>query len=70
VGPRVGLDALVKGKYSSPCRESNPGLPARSIVTVLTELPRLLTRYKITAMWIILLVHVERFSFSLKLNVV
>jgi hypothetical protein len=30
-----------KEKESFPCRDSNPGCPARSLVTILTELPRL-----------------------------
>jgi hypothetical protein len=40
VGPRTGLDAVAKRKIKShyTCRELNPGRPARSIVTVLTEL--------------------------------
>jgi hypothetical protein len=33
--------AVAKKKNPIPCRESNPGLPARSLVTILTELPRL-----------------------------
>jgi hypothetical protein len=39
VGPRAGLDALVRRKNSSPYREKNPGCPARSLVTVLTGVP-------------------------------
>jgi hypothetical protein len=30
MGPRVGLDAVVKRKFPSPCRELNLGRPARS----------------------------------------
>jgi hypothetical protein len=30
VGPRAGLDAEVRGKILSLCRESNPRRPARS----------------------------------------
>jgi hypothetical protein len=41
VGPRAGLDAVVKRKIPSPCGEWNPGRSARSLVTILTELPRL-----------------------------
>jgi hypothetical protein len=41
VGPRAGLDASVKRKCLTLCRESNPGRPAPSLVTILTELPRL-----------------------------
>jgi len=33
MGPRVGLDAVVRRETPFPCRESNPGLPARSLVT-------------------------------------
>jgi hypothetical protein len=33
VGPRAGLDAVVKRKNPRTCRKSNPGLPARSLVT-------------------------------------
>jgi len=44
VGPRTGLDAVVKRKISSPflCHKSNPGCLPRSLVTVMTELLRLL----------------------------
>jgi hypothetical protein len=36
VGPRAG-----SGESRSPFRESNPGRPAGSLVTILAELPRL-----------------------------
>jgi len=39
VDPRAGLDAVMKKKFL-PHRESNPGRPAHSLVTVLTELWR------------------------------
>jgi len=41
VGPRPGLNAAAKRKVShlSLCQESNSGRPARSLVTVLNELP-------------------------------
>jgi hypothetical protein len=43
VGPRAGLNAVVvKRKSPNPCREWNPGRPARNLVTVPTELSRLL----------------------------
>jgi hypothetical protein len=42
VGPRDGLDAVAKRKIPSPCRESNSDRPAFSLVTILTELFRLL----------------------------
>jgi hypothetical protein len=38
--PRAGLNAVEKGKNSCPCRESDPGCLARSLVPRLTELPR------------------------------
>jgi hypothetical protein len=38
VSPRAGMDAATKRKNHSPCRESSPTRPARSPVTVLTEL--------------------------------
>jgi hypothetical protein len=39
-GSRADLDSMVKRKksYPCPCRESNPSRPARSLVTILTEL--------------------------------
>jgi hypothetical protein len=48
MGPRAGLDAVEKRKRNPlPCRESIPGLPAHSSVTILTELPQLrYCRYK------------------------
>jgi hypothetical protein len=40
VGPRAGLDAVANRKKSHHCRfrELNPGRPARSLVTTLTDL--------------------------------
>jgi len=39
VGLRVGLDAVAKKKkHHYPCRELNAGHPARSLVSILTEL--------------------------------
>jgi len=35
---RAGLDAMQKRKNPCLCRESNPGRPARNLVTILTEL--------------------------------
>jgi hypothetical protein len=40
VGLRTGLDAVAKRKKPTPCQESNPELPARSLVTILTALQR------------------------------
>jgi len=37
VGPRAGLDAEAKRKILSPCRESNSGRPARSLVGIKAE---------------------------------
>jgi hypothetical protein len=42
MGPRACLDAVMKRELPCPSRESNPGCAARSSVTVLAELPRLL----------------------------
>jgi hypothetical protein len=41
VGPRAGLDVVAKRKIPCPCWESSPGHPARSLVTVVTELSQL-----------------------------
>jgi hypothetical protein len=41
MGPRAGLDAVVKTENSCPCRESKSGSPDRSLGTILTQLPRL-----------------------------
>jgi len=43
VGPRAGLGA-VKNPYT--CRESDPGRPTHSLVTILAELPRLIVKSK------------------------
>jgi len=40
-GPQTSLNAVAKNKYPCPYREQNPGRPARSPVTTLTELSRL-----------------------------
>jgi hypothetical protein len=43
VVPRASSDAVAKRKiYHFPCRKSNPGRPALSLVPILTELLRLL----------------------------
>jgi hypothetical protein len=50
MGLTAGLDTVAKRKYSlhCPCRESNPGSLAHTLVTILIELPRLLlTIYQI-----------------------
>jgi len=41
VGFRDGLDTLSRRKIPSPCRKSNHGRPAHSLVTIMTELQRL-----------------------------
>jgi len=40
VGPRAGQDPAAKRKIPCSCRESNPGCPVRSLVTILTEATR------------------------------
>jgi hypothetical protein len=42
VGSRAGMDTMTKRKKSHHCprRELNPSRPARSLVTILTELPQ------------------------------
>jgi hypothetical protein len=45
VGPRASLNGVKKRKYYYPYRESNSGRPARSQVTILTELPQLMSIY-------------------------
>jgi hypothetical protein len=52
VAPRATLDMVVMRKYPYPRWESNPGRPAHSLVTILTELPQLSkygikTKYKV-----------------------
>jgi hypothetical protein len=41
VGPRAGLNAVEKRIVSFLCWEKNSGRPARSLVAIPTELPRL-----------------------------
>jgi hypothetical protein len=38
VGPRTGLDVVAKKENPCSCREWNPGRPASSSVTILTEI--------------------------------
>jgi len=47
VVPRAGLDVEEKRKNFLPCPylESNPGIPGRNLVTILTELSQLLQTY-------------------------
>jgi hypothetical protein len=40
VSPRAGLDAVERSKNPSPCREPKPCCAARSLLTILTEIPR------------------------------
>jgi hypothetical protein len=42
VGLRASQAAVAKKKIHFPCREWNPSHPARSLVTILTELSRIL----------------------------
>jgi hypothetical protein len=44
VGPRAGLDTVVKRKILSPCQESNPDRPSRSLVVIRTEISLFLGR--------------------------
>jgi hypothetical protein len=44
VGLRAGLDAVARRKIAGPCWELNPSLVVRSLVTTLTELPRLTSK--------------------------
>jgi hypothetical protein len=39
VDSRAGMDLVAKEENLCACRELNPGYPARSLVTILTELP-------------------------------
>jgi len=41
VGPRDGLSAVAKRKIPNLCLESDPRRLALSVVTILTEIPRL-----------------------------
>jgi hypothetical protein len=41
VGPRAGLDMVVREKNLNLCQEYNPGHPAHSLATMLTELLQL-----------------------------
>jgi hypothetical protein len=52
VGPRAGLDAVVKRKIPNPRWKSNPRItdrPARSLVAMPTELSRLLNPYSMAS---------------------
>jgi hypothetical protein len=42
VGRRAGMDKMESRKSLCPCRESNACRSVRSLVTILTELPRFL----------------------------
>jgi len=51
--PRISLDTVARRRNPCPCRESNPGRPARDLVTVLTyELPWLLGKMEIRQRYI------------------
>jgi hypothetical protein len=47
VNPRANLDVVAKRKSPYPCQESNPGCPAHSLVTILTELSQLCSYNKL-----------------------
>jgi hypothetical protein len=51
VDPRASLEAVAKRKILSHCRESNPGRPARSLITTLTEMFRLLYYFQINGIF-------------------
>jgi len=40
MGPRADPESVAKRKKSLPCRESDPGRPTHSLVTILTQLSR------------------------------
>jgi hypothetical protein len=61
VGLRTGLDVMANEKSSCPYRESNPCRPARSLVTMLTEISRLLIRLQVVSV-----VQVSRTEFCVK----
>jgi hypothetical protein len=46
VGAKTGMDAVAKRKIPNPLRELNPGRPARSLVTIPTELSLLQLKHK------------------------
>jgi hypothetical protein len=45
VGPRAGLDVVVKRKIPRPCRDSNPPIIQLVAQRYTTELSRLFTKY-------------------------
>jgi hypothetical protein len=47
VGPRAGLDSVVKRKIPSPCRESNPAIIQPVAQRYTTELYRLLVHFNV-----------------------
>jgi len=49
-GPRAGRTLWRGGKIPAPSRESNPGHLARSLITIVTELPRLF--HSVQLLWI------------------
>jgi len=49
---RTGCGGEEKNPY--PCRKSNPGRPARSLVTILTEVPRVFTNKNVITKVILL----------------
>jgi len=46
LGLRTGLDAVAKEKSHCLCREFNLDRPTRSLVTILSQFPRLILGYK------------------------
>jgi len=45
VGPRAGLDAVLKKQSPCPCWDSNSGQPAPNTIPILTEPSRMLIIY-------------------------
>jgi hypothetical protein len=59
VDSTVDLDFVAKKKDPSPCRESNPGRPAHSVVILLTELSRLTFKFKLNGPLSVNVIHKE-----------
>jgi hypothetical protein len=68
MGPRVDLDAVAKRKIPCLCQESNPGSPARSVITTLTELSRLQQPISTSVYYIGVLTSSFTFNIVLVLN--
>jgi hypothetical protein len=58
MGPRTGLEAVLKRKFPSPCRESNPRTPvvqpvAQPYTTELSRLPNMGRKVRKAVIWVI-----------------